>query len=143
MIRIVCFLDDGLGVTSSYKMTLFHSNSVKKSLQNAGFIINEEKPVWKPSQNLIWLGIRINFKKGFCCIPTEKLSAIKSSIVLLIEKLPYTIARELGKTCGKLISTKFVLRDIVQLKTRNLYKAIENQPLWDSRVNLKYSEKGN
>ena len=25
-IRIACFLDDGLGVASSYKMTLFHSN---------------------------------------------------------------------------------------------------------------------
>ena len=76
-IRIACFLDDGLGVASLYKMTLFHSNFVKKSLQNAGFIINEEKFVWKPSQNLIWLGIRINLKNGFYFIPTEKLSAIK------------------------------------------------------------------
>ena len=32
-IRIACFLDDGLGVASSYKMSLF------------GFIINEEKSV--------------------------------------------------------------------------------------------------
>ena len=62
---------------------------------------------------MIWLGIRINFKNGFYCIPTEKLSAIKSWIVLLIEKLPYTTARELGKACEKLISTKFVLGDMV------------------------------
>ena len=34
-IRIACFLDDGLGVASSYKMILFHLNFVKKSLQNA------------------------------------------------------------------------------------------------------------
>ena len=142
-IRIACFLDDGLGVASSYKMTLFHSNFVKKSLQNAGFIINEEKSVWKPSQNLIWLGVRINLKSSFYCIPTEKLSAIKNSTVLLIEKLPYTTTRELAKACRKLISTKFALGDIVQLKTRNLYKVIENQPLWDSQVNLQYYEKGN
>ena len=50
-------------------------------------------------------------KPGFYCIPTEKLSAIKSSIVLLIEKLLYTTAREFGKACGKLISMKFVLGD--------------------------------
>ena len=87
---------------------------------------------------MIWFGIRINFKNGLYCIPTEKLSAIKNSIVLLIEQLPYTAARELGKACRKLISTKIVLGDIVQLKTRNLHKAIENQPLWDFRVNLKY-----
>ena len=46
---------------------------MKKSIQNAGFIINEEKYVWRPSQTLIWLGIRTKLKKsGFYCIPTEK-----------------------------------------------------------------------
>ena len=87
-IRIACSFDDGLGVASSYKITLFHSNFVKKCLQNAGFIINEEKSVWEPSQTLIWLRVRINLKNGFYCMPTEKLSAIKNSIVLLIERLP-------------------------------------------------------
>ena len=142
-IRIASFLDDGLGVASSYKMTLFHSNFVKKSLQNAGFIINEEKSVWKPSQNLIWLEIRIDLKNSFYCIPTEKLSAIKNSIVLLIEELPYTSVRELGKACGKLISTKFVLGDIVQLKTRNLYKVIEKQTIMGLASEFKILRKGN
>ena len=44
-IRIACFFDVGLGVASSYKISLFHSKFVKKSIQNAGFIINEEKSV--------------------------------------------------------------------------------------------------
>ena len=105
------------------------------------FIINEVRSVWKPPQNLIWLGIIINFRNGFYHIRTEKLSVIKNLIALLIEKLPYTTARELGKACRKLISTKFVLGDIVQLKTRNLYKVIESQPLWDSRVRLTNYEK--
>ena len=142
-IRRACFLDDGLGVASSYKITLFHLNFGKKYFQNAGFILKKEKSVRKQSQHLICLGIKINLKNGFYCIPTEKLSATKYSIVLLIEKLPYTAARDLGKTCGKLISMKFVLGDIVQLKTRNLYKVIENQPFWDSRVNLKILRKSN
>ena len=55
------------------------------------------------------------------------MSDVKDSVVLLIEKIPYTTARELGKAIGKLISMKFGLGDIVQLKTRNLYKVIENQ----------------
>ena len=86
---------------------------MRKSLQNAGFP-NEEKSVWKASQTLIWLQIRTKFKKkknNFYSIPTEKLSAIKNSIVLLIEKLLYTTARELEKACGKLISMKFGLGD--------------------------------
>ena len=102
---------------------------MKKSLQKAGFIIIKEKSVWKPSQAFIWLGIRTIFlrKNSFYCIPTEKMSDVKNSIVLLIEKLPYTTAHEFEKACGKLISIKFGLGDIVQLKTRNLYKVIENQ----------------
>ena len=36
---------------------------------------------------------------------------------------------------------KFGLGDIVQLKTRNLYKVIENQWLWDSWINLTNYEK--
>ena len=64
-------------------------------------------------------------------------------IVLLIEKLAYITAGELGKACEKLISTKFVLGDIVQWKTRNLYKVMENQRLWDSRMNLTNLWKGN
>ena len=71
-IRIACFLDDGLGVASSHKMTLFHWNFVKKSLQNADFIINEEKYAWKPSQTLIWLGIRMKFKKTASTVYEQK-----------------------------------------------------------------------
>ena len=41
----------------------------------------------------------------------------------------------------KIYSTKFGLGDIVRLKTRNLYKVIENQPLWISRMNLTNYEK--
>ena len=55
------------------------------------------------------------------------MSDVKKSILLFIEKLPYTIAHEFKKACGKLISMKSGLRDIVQLKTRNLYKVVENQ----------------
>ena len=37
---------------------------------------------------------------------------------------------------GKLISTKYVLDDIVSLKTRFLYKAIEGRSSWDSIFNV-------
>ena len=40
--------------------------------------------------------------------------------MLVINKLPYSTTRQLAKVCGKLISTKFILGDVVQLKTRSL-----------------------
>ena len=47
------------------------------------------------------------------------------SIQVTIKNLPYTTARNLSKLCGKIISTKFVLGNIAQLKTRNIYKIIQ------------------
>ena len=72
---------------------------------------------------------------------TNCITNCKNSIVPLIEKLLSTTARDLGKAWGKLISIKFGLGDTVQLKTKNLYKVIENQLLRDSRMNWTNYEK--
>ena len=37
------------------------------------------------------------------------------------------------KLCGKIISTKFVFRNIAQLKARNLHKIIQVELTWDDR----------
>ena len=53
-----------------------------------------------------------------------------------IKNLPYATARNLSKLCGKIISTKFVLGNIAQLKTRNIYKIIQAELKWDKRIRL-------
>ena len=116
-------------------MALFHSNFVKKSFTKR-FYYKRRKICLETISKFDLVRNKNKLKKRLLLCTSRKMSAIKNSIVLLIGKLPYTTACELGKACGKLISTKFVLGDIVQLKTRNLYKVIKNQPLWNSRVNL-------
>ena len=66
--------------------------------------------------------------------------SIFQSLERIIIDLPYTTARKLAKLCGKLISTKFVLGDVIQLKTRWLYKIIDARASWDSRTSCKISE---
>ena len=46
-------------------------------------------------------------------------------MILLIEKLIYTTARELGKAYAKLISKKFGLGDLVQLKLEMYIKSLK------------------
>ena len=58
------------------------------------------------------------------------------SIQVTIKNLPYTTARNLSKLCGKIISTKFVLGNIAQLKTRNIYKIIQAELKWDKCIRL-------
>ena len=49
------------------------------------------------------------------------MESIFFSLEKFFKNLPYATARKLAKVCGKLISTKFVMGNIVQVKTRNLY----------------------
>ena len=63
------------------------------------------------------------------------------SIHIAIKNLPYTTARNLSKLCGKIISTKFVLGNIAQLKTRNIYKIIQVELTWNKRIWLHENNK--
>ena len=45
--------------------------------------------------------------------------------------------RKLAKIAGSIISMKFVMGDITQLKSRAIYEAIENKISWDTEIDTK------
>ena len=58
-----------------------------------------------------------------------------NTIYLILRKI-FVSARILAKLAGQLISTKYVIGDIAQLKTRFLYKSIEQSSSWDKTCNI-------
>ena len=124
-IKICANIDDGLGASPSLDLALDEAEFVKNSLTQCGFIVNSEKSVWQPQKELIWLGIKINLITSRFTIPENRILSIMEFIQVTIKNLPDTTTRNLFKLCGKIISTKFVLGNIAQLKTRNLYKVIQ------------------
>lgn len=98
-------------------------------------IINNEKSEWEPSRRLTWLGITVDLDINTYHLTKEHISSLLKTITLLL-KSPYTSARELSCIAGKVVSTKFVLKDIIRLKTRSIYKAIDNKLFWDGRSNM-------
>lgn len=56
-IDIVLYLDDGFGISKDKMSSKHNSSFVKKSLENAGLLINTEKSVFEPVQKLEWLGL--------------------------------------------------------------------------------------
>ena len=88
----------------------------------------------------MWLGVNINLDKLCLSIPQTRIESIFFSLEKIIKNLPYTTARKLAKVCGKLISTKFVMGNIVQLKTRNLYKIIGARHSWDNRISVREND---
>ena len=49
-IRCVIYIDDGIHGSSSKKSTAYHCLTVRDDLENAGFMLNEEKTRLYPSQ---------------------------------------------------------------------------------------------
>ena len=130
-IKISVFIDDGLRSADQMQSNI-HSLVVKKSLTEACFVINIQKSIWEPHRELTCLGVNINPDKLCFSIPQTRIESIFFSLEKIIKNLPHTTARKLAKVCGKLISTKFVMANIFQLKTRNLYKIIGARHSWDN-----------
>ena len=129
-IKICVHIDDGLRASPSLDLAVDEKEFFRNILTQCGFIINSEKAVWQPQKELISLEIKINL-----------MLSIMESIQFTIKNLPYTNARNLSKLCGKIISPKFMLRNIAQLKTRNIYKTIQAELTWDKRIRLHENDK--
>ena len=135
-VRICVFIDDGMGSKSKYSIAKMDALLVKDSLQCSGFIANVEKSHWEPSQELTWLGITVNLAAGTLKISKEREDSLLSTLAFISQRLPFTSARKLANLTGKLISTKWVLGDITQMKTRHLYRVIDSRINWNKTISL-------
>ena len=75
------------------------------------------------------------FSTNVLFIPKKRVDAILDKTALLLEK-PYTSPRHLVELVGKIVSTKYILGDIVSLKSRYLYSVIEGRSSWDAKLNI-------
>ena len=123
-ICISCYLDDGLGMAESYAKAKADSTFVRSSLMGAGFVCNEKKSQWEPTQTINWLGIQYDSRQASFCIPESRVKSLFAVVNRLLFALPYSSARKIARLCGTIISTQFVLGNIVRLKTRRLYEII-------------------
>ena len=134
-IKITLYLDDGIGIESSYEEAKENSFFVRKTLSEAGLVFNSEKSQWSPVKALTWLGITVDLYKNLLFIPNERIISILSLAENLL-RCPYTSARTLAKFAGKIMSTHYVVGNIVRLKTRFLYNMIDGRSSWDAKLNL-------
>ena len=92
--------------------------------------------MWSLKKEIKWIGFVITSELGTSYIPKNRTSSVFNCVEEIIQKLPNTAARKLAKFCGKVTSTKLVIGNLVQVKTRNWYKTLEQQPSWDSRIKM-------
>ena len=131
-VKICCFIDDCLGTNSSAEVTKMQSDLVQSVLHQSGFLVDKMKIIWEPFQITTWLGNEVNLMEGFFRISEPRESSILGGLATLITHAPYSSARKFSRV----LSTKFVLGNIVRHKTKQLYKIINNRVSWDARCSF-------
>lgn len=139
-VNIVLYLDDGLGMSLDYDSCFKDSFFIRKSLTEAGFLINVDKSVFTPAQSIEWLGIiwdSVNFSLQ---IPDRRVQDLIESVSLILSEFPLITARNLAQVTGKIISMSPVIGNISRLMTRYCYMIIETRSAWDSLLEIIHSD---
>ena len=137
-IDIVLYLDDGFGMASDYELCRKDSDFVKKSLEEAGFLVNVEKSVFEPTQKLEWLGITWDSAQFCISIPERRLNDLLQSIDEILDRFLFFSARQLAQVTGKIISLSPVFGNLTRLMTRYCYLCIVQRLSWDKLLQIVY-----
>ena len=115
------FFDDGLGGEVSILKAKINSLIVHADLTRYGFLINEDKSLWEPVQNITWLGTVFDTDRGFISVTESRISKLKSSIKL-IRKVDCKIVkvRDLASVVGQVISLTHCVGSVARIMTRSI-----------------------
>ena len=130
---IVVFLDNGLGAAADCIKVKISSLAVHSDLLKSGFLPNEEKSAWDPTQVITWLGTVINTSQCVIKATDKRIDSLINDLssLLRLERSLHQV-RKLARMCGKIIS----LRNVTRLMTRNTFLVINSATNWNSLVSL-------
>ena len=128
-IKSILYLDDGIGAKSTLEEAKVAGFQIRNDLTHAGFFINEEKCVFIPKQEGVWLGTKIDTRTLKFTVPAEKIQKLNIKIQNLLNTGNCT-PKELSQVAGTLASMHLAVGPLVRLFTRHLYREIEQRTSW-------------
>ncbi|KAH3847037.1 uncharacterized protein LOC127873650 isoform X1 [Dreissena polymorpha] len=137
--KVIMFLDDGIGGDNSFDKAVQTSYYVRQTLLDTGFLLAEDKCIWKPNLHAIWLGHKLDFCLDRLYITEERICrleiAIKSALFQSLKDDSCLLhVRVLAGVVGQIVSLKSVLGSVVCRMTRYMYKCILSRASWKARV---------
>ena len=106
-------------------------------MHNGGFVVNEDKSVWEPTQVLDWLGITWNSALGTLKIVERRIVKIINGTIDHIIEADFKVStRELASFTGQIISTGPVVGNIGRIMTRHCVLSTLCKDNWDSVFRL-------
>ena len=137
--NLILYLDDGLGITSNDRCA-HDAHFVKDTLTKAGFIINEEKSIFKPCKIIEWLGLVWNSDDFSISVSDKRIQSTKEAILNVLENFPRVSARQLAQITGRIVSLLPVVGNVARLMTKFSLIEIEKRISWDAFLRFSYKE---
>ena len=128
-LKAIIYLDDGIVAVKGKEKALEESKHVKQDLESAGFVINIEKSIWDPCNQLEWLGFQIDLSGGEFKVPQYKLDRLKQQLCE-IEEGQLVPVHFLASLIGKIMSMSLALGPVTRLMTRSLYGVLNSRVAW-------------
>ena len=95
-ISLAIFLDDGWGTVQDREDCRATALAIRNDLGSAGFIVNDEKSVWEPTQVLNWLGITWSSILGTLKIVDRRITKILNTIDHIINANFFGFGKNFG-----------------------------------------------
>ena len=124
-LRVVVYLDDGLGVCGTKDTCLQQSLLVHSDLISSGLVPNKDKCMWIPVQLIRWWGFHWDFARDLLSIPEDKISVLLASIREVSSSRVVT-ARMLIQVTGCIISCMLVFGHICKIMMKALHSVIDS-----------------
>ncbi|XP_067648622.1 uncharacterized protein [Haliotis asinina] len=136
--KIVTVLDDGILSSFSECETTIVGHIVKHDLLKAGLVPKAEKSLWKPVQEIEWLGFIIDTRHMKLSIPQRKICKLKQGIGELLSSTAPVPVKSLASVVGQTVAMKMVVGTLCQLMTKFLSIQTPQASSWKAPVVLSY-----
>ncbi len=102
-INITIFLDDGLDMENSLQVSRETAATVRSDIQASGFVPNDQKSVWEPTQLICCLGLQWDGVLGTIAISPQRIETLFVDLNDVINQEQVS-ARTLARVIGRIIS---------------------------------------
>lgn len=137
-LKVIMYLDDGIGGSKEIGKAHLCSITVQKVLKSAGFLIAEEKCNWVPSLSVTWLGLVWNMEKGVVYVTDRRLNKLQDTLKVITDKMGQSeikvTARFLASIIGQIISMQGAIGPVVRLRTRSMYACLLSRASWNAPI---------
>ena len=113
---------------------------MRQDLADSGFLENREKSVWVPCQRGQHLGYIVDLQKGIFSVTPARIDKL-FALLEHISKEKLVSARFIAKLIGSIISMSLGVGPVCRLRTRMLYREVQEAVSWDKKFSISLEAK--